>query len=130
LLRLLLCAFSLLLVDAVAAAAIAQSAPGQELFLKNCTTCHSLANDGVRRAGPHLDQIFGRRVGALDGFPYSEALKGAGFAWDADRLDGWLTNPQAFLPGTYMLYRQDDPVIRREIIDYLRAAASSGGTGS
>ena len=119
-LRTLLCAC--LLVPAVAEAA-AEPIGGAELFLKNCQTCHSLTDDGVRRAGPHLDQVFGRQVGALEGFPYSEALKDAGFAWDAERLDGWLTNPQAYLPGTYMLYRQDDPAVRQEIISYLQVAA-------
>ena len=119
-LRLLLCAFAL--IPAIAEAA-AEPTKGAELFLKNCQTCHSLTDDGVRRAGLHLQQVFGRQVGVLEGFPYSEALKGAAFSWDAEKLDAWLTNPQAHLPGTYMLYRQDDLAVRQAIISYLQAAA-------
>ena len=127
-LRQLLCACALLpVLAAPALGAEAEGTRGEELFRKNCKTCHSLTDDGVRRAGPHLAGVIGRQVGILDGFAYSEALKDASFAWDADRLDGWLTNPQAFLPGTYMLYRQADPAIRRDIIDYLQAAVGGAG---
>lgn len=100
-----------------------RAAASEDLYRKNCQTCHSLADDGVKRAGPSLHAIFGRKAGSVDGFPYSEALKQAGFAWTAEAMDAWLTNPQAYLPGTYMMYRQSDPEIRAAIIAYLQAAA-------
>ncbi|MGF1629091.1 MAG: c-type cytochrome [Kiloniellaceae bacterium] len=101
----------------------AQPAADEELFLKNCQACHSLVADGVQRAGPDLQQILGRKVGTLAGFPYSQALKDADFSWTAEAMDAWLTNPQAYLPGTYMMYRQGDPEVRGAIIRYLQAAA-------
>jgi len=100
----------------------AQSAADAELFRKNCQACHSLVADGVQRAGPDLQQILGRKAGTLAGFPYSQTLKEADFAWTAEAMDAWLTNPQSYLPGTYMMYRQDDPEVRGAIIRYLQAA--------
>jgi cytochrome c len=79
--------------------------------------------DGVQRAGPSLQRIFGRKAGTLADFPYSQALKEADFSWTAEAMDSWLTNPQSYLPGTYMLYRQDDAEVRGAIIRYLQAAA-------
>jgi cytochrome c len=99
----------------------AQPAADEALFRKNCQTCHSLVAGDVQRAGPSLDRIFGRKVGALAGFHYSQALKDADFAWTAEALDAWLTDPQGYLPGTYMLYRQSDPQVRGAIIRYLEA---------
>ena len=103
--------------------AAAQSAADEELFRKNCQTCHSLADDGVQRAGPTLQHLFGRKAGSVAGFAYSQALKDAEFAWTAEALDAWLTLPQSYLPGTYMMYRQADPEIRAAIIRYLQAVA-------
>jgi cytochrome c len=105
----------------------AQAAADEELFRKNCQTCHSLVADGVRRAGPNLHQVFGRKAGTLDDFPYSEALRQAGFAWTAEAMDAWLANPQSYLPGTYMMYRQADPEIRAAIIGYLQSVAGATG---
>jgi cytochrome c len=103
----------------------AQSAADEALFRKNCQACHSLVADGVQRAGPSLQRILGRKAGAMDGFPYSQALKDADFTWTAEALDAWLTDPQGYLPGTYMLYRQADPQVRMAIIRYLQGAAGS-----
>lgn len=105
----------------------AQAAADEELFRKNCQACHSLAAEAVRRAGPSLQQVFGRTAGTVVGFPYSVALKQADFAWTAEAMEAWLTNPQAYLPGTYMMYRQSDPEIRSAIIRYLLTA--EGATG-
>jgi cytochrome c len=99
----------------------ARSATDEALFRENCQACHSLVADGVPRAGPSLDQILGRKAGVLAGFPYSQALRNADFAWTAEALDAWLTDPQGYLPGTYMLYRQNDPQVRGAIIRYLQA---------
>jgi len=105
--------------------AAAPSAEDAELFRKNCQTCHSVADDGVQRAGPTLHLVLGRKAGKIAGFAYSQALKDADFAWTPEALDAWLTNPQSYLPGTYMMYRQNDPAIRTGIIRFLQEAAGS-----
>lgn len=115
------CMLALGIALLVAKPLTAQSADDEALFRKNCQTCHSLAADGVQRAGPSLQRILGRQVGALADFSYSQALQDADFTWTAEALDAWLTDPQSYLPGTYMLYRQSDPEVRGAIIRYLQA---------
>jgi cytochrome c2 len=34
----------------------------------------------------------------------------------------WITDPQAWVPGVYMFYKQRDVEVRRKIIEYLKAA--------
>ncbi len=69
-----------------------------------CRSCHLLTADGPGRVGPPLGGVFGRRAGSVEGFAYSEAMKNANFAWDAERLDQWLANPRDFLPGNRMSF--------------------------
>ena len=44
-----------------------------------------------------------------------------GMEWNEAALDVWMTNPQAWVPGVYMFYKQKDPEIRRKILVYLKA---------
>ena len=88
-------------------------------FADQCGACHALA-PGEQRMGPNLRGIFGRPAGTIAGFAYSPGFAAANWTWDAARLDAWLANPQALIPGTPMLYRQANPDIRRTIIAYLQ----------
>ena len=71
--------------------------------------------------GPNLIGIYGRVAGSLQGYPYSPALAGAGFVWDEQKLDAWLADPQAVVPGTTMRYHVSDPETRHRIIEWLKA---------
>ena len=53
-------------------------------------------------------------------FSLFRGLAKADFAWDEARLDAWLTNPQAVIPGVTMVYRQAKPETRAAIITYLK----------
>jgi cytochrome c2 len=44
-----------------------------------------------------------------------------GMEWNDAALDVWITNPQAWVPGVYMYYKQPDVEIRRKIVLYLKA---------
>jgi cytochrome c2 len=73
--------------------------------------------------GPNLRGIHGRPAGTIQGFVYSSAfLKSLkGMEWNDASLDVWITNPQKWVPGVYMFYKQPDPEVRRKIILYLKA---------
>lgn len=73
--------------------------------------------------GPNLRGVVGRRAGTVEGFSYSQTFMStlAGMDWNEAALNVWITNPQAWVPGVYMFYKQPDPEIRRKIILYLKA---------
>ena len=76
-------------------------APGRQLFEAKCTACHSLTEHKV---GPRLSDVFGRKAGSAEGFTYTPTLEQAGFTWDAEKLDAFLSGPMNFLPGTAMAF--------------------------
>jgi cytochrome c len=90
------------------------------LFRGQCGICHVAQANGPPMQGPNLAGVYGRKAGTLTGFKYSEGFAQADFVWDEARLDTWLTNPQAMLPGVVMTYRQANPAIRKTIIDWLK----------
>ena len=53
-------------------------------------------------------------------YKYSAGFAAADWAWDADHLDPYLTNPQSVIKGGVMAYRQAKPEVRQAIIAYLR----------
>lgn len=73
--------------------------------------------------GPPLRGVYGRLAGSVTGFPYSRAFKETlqGVVWTWQRLDVWLADSQAWVPGSRMFYQQSDTEIRRKIIAYLEA---------
>ena len=93
---------------------------GPTLFKQQCATCHTDNLTDQVRQGPSLFGIIGRHAGSADGFHYSAGFAKADFSWDATRLDAWMTNPQAMIPGAVMAYRQSKPEVRAAIIDYLK----------
>lgn len=100
------------------------AAEGETLFRQQCGACHTVKKDDRPRAGPPLFGVIGRKAGSASGFEYSDALRGAGFAWDAGHLERWLANSNEFLPGSYMNYRQDDGSVRKSIVNFLETSAT------
>jgi cytochrome c len=98
----------------------AKSPDGAALFKQQCATCHTTSLSDAPRQGPPLVQIIGRQAGKVEGFHYSPGLAQAGFTWDEGRLDAWLTNPQAVIPGAIMTYREAKAETRAAIIAYLK----------
>lgn len=73
--------------------------------------------------GPNLRGVVGRPAGSVEGYTYSKTMMATlkGMVWNEAALNVWITNPQAWVPGVYMYYKQPDPEIRRKIILYLKA---------
>jgi cytochrome c len=93
---------------------------GATLFKQQCATCHTINMSDPARQGPTLFKIVGRPAGKADGFHYSAGFAKADFVWDDARLDAYLANPQATVPGSIMAYRQPKAETRAAIIAYLK----------
>ncbi len=104
--------------------------PGAKLFGK-CARCHSLSADGIRRSGPHLKGLFGRKVGSVPGYNYSAALKQGDFSWNEKTLfELFDKGPDKYLPGTKMpLQRVPNAGQLAQLIDYLQQITTSDGAG-
>jgi cytochrome c len=103
---------------------------GKILWL-HCAACHDLerrprgsaADGALSKIGPHLQGVVGQRAGAVEGFPYSEALRSAGVTWDLNRLDQWLRDPASVIPGTLMVFAGiPSAADRRALLRYLEEA--------
>lgn len=92
---------------------------GKAFFDATCRRCHSTDADKASY-GPLLDGVIGRKAGTYPGYPYSEALKAAGFVWTPGALRAWIEDNDAFLPGTRMRHvGVTDPAVQDFILTYL-----------
>jgi len=98
----------------------AKPTEGATLFKQQCATCHFTKLSEPVRQGPSLFRIVGRPAGKVDGFHYSAGFAKADFARDDVRLDAWLANPEAIIPGAIVAYRQPKAETRAAIIAYLK----------
>jgi cytochrome c len=78
-----------------------QDGSGQQAFNNACRTCH-MVKEGDNRLGPHLAKVIGRKAGSLPDYGYSSAMKEAGFAWDREKLERFIANPDEVVPGNRM----------------------------
>jgi cytochrome c len=117
------CALLLLALVAVSAHADGDAKRGGQVF-RACMACHSVA-EGDHLTGPSLAHIWNHKSATVPGFQrYSDALKRANVVWDEATLDRWLTNPEAFAPGTSMTFAGlKEPKDRLDVAAYLRAVA-------
>jgi len=90
---------------------------GKEIFERRCTGCHALDSN---REGPRLRGVYGRKAGSVEGFEYTKGLSETGFTWDAVRLEKWLTDPEAMVPGTEMNFHVESARERADVIRYLQ----------
>ncbi|MCY4496685.1 MAG: cytochrome c family protein [Rhodospirillaceae bacterium] len=120
--------FALAAVFAVAVAgspavAAGDPAKGEKVFRK-CKACHTVKQGAKHKVGPNLHGVIGRQAGTAEGFKrYSKGLKTAGFTWDAELLDRYLTNPRKMIKGGRMVFpglkKERD---RADVIAYLMQA--------
>jgi len=97
-------------------------AKGAQLFATECGVCHSAKADGGAMMGPNLHGVIGRKSGSIPGFSYSQAMKNKGIVWDEANLQQMITQPQAFVSGTYMPYAgMADAASRKTVACFLSA---------
>ncbi|WP_372624369.1 hypothetical protein [Falsiroseomonas sp.] len=90
-----------------------------------CAACHALTGgDSGNMAGPHLHGLFGRRMGSLPGYEYSERLARGDIVWTRETVaDLFTRGPDVVTPGTKMpiqtLGNEED---LRALLDFLEAA--------
>ncbi len=80
----------------------------QERFLRGrsaaggCWVCHDLAGT-VKKVGPSLLGVYGRRSGLAPGYQGSPAMISASIVWDDRSLAAFLMDPVGFVPGNRMV---------------------------
>jgi cytochrome c len=97
------------------------AARGEKVY-QDCMICHSLDKNEI---GPRHRDVFGRKAGSVADYGYSAALKASSIVWNETTLDRWLTDPQALVPGTKMLFSVDDAQDRADVIAFLKEKAAS-----
>ncbi|ESQ82625.1 hypothetical protein AEAC466_15915 [Asticcacaulis sp. AC466] len=111
------------------AASPADIAAGKQVFAANCSLCHDASPAKAAFQGPALFGVVGRKVGSVEGFDYTEALKTAharGETWSDTNLDAYLADPQKAMPGTAMPVSVEDATERRTLIAYLSSLTGDG----
>ncbi len=76
---------------------------GRALF-RQCRSCHTVTAGGANLTGPNLHGVVGRPAGALPGYAYSAPMRQAGLVWEPAKLDAYLAEPRAVVPGTKMSF--------------------------
>ncbi|WP_374487913.1 c-type cytochrome [Zoogloea sp.] len=94
-------------------------ARGKDVFAQECAECHSV-RESKNKKGPTLFAILGRKAATQPDAVYSDALKGSGISWTADKLDPYITNPRKFVVGGKMKYDGlENAAERADLIAYL-----------
>ncbi len=97
--------FLALTTGAVPGHAEGDAKKGEETFISRCWSCHTVDQGGPDKIGPNLFGVFGATAGKR-AFSYelrhSSEIKESGIVWNDETLDGFLENPQKYLPGTKM----------------------------
>jgi cytochrome c len=82
----------------------AQDAAAGEKVFAQCRACHQVGETAKNAVGPHLNGLFGRAAGSVEGYNYSAANKNSGITWDEAVFKEYIQNPRAKIPGTKMIY--------------------------
>ena len=99
----------------------ADPAHGESLFEDMCLSCHIKAGGGQ---GPTLVGVVGRPAASATGAVYTKALQDSQLTWTPDKLDTFLVNPNAMVPGTAMPMSIPDAKDRADVVAYLASPAN------
>lgn len=92
--------------------------PADHVF-SSCSSCHNVRN-AQHAIGPDLYGVVGESVARHADYDYSQAMLDFGGTWSTERLNRFLENPSAVVPGTTMDHAGiEDASVRSEIIAFL-----------
>ena len=95
---------ALLIVLSASQAANAQDLSACERSFNKCRACHQVGETAKNGVGPELNGLFGRHTGAVEGYSYSAANKGANITWDEATFAEYIKDPKGKIPGTKMVF--------------------------
>ena len=91
---------------------------------KKCAACHSEEKGGPSKIGPPLWGVVGRDIASIEGFAYSDALRGKEGQWTYENIFEFIDGPKAWAPGTKMAFAGiKSPEDRADLLAYLRTLA-------
>jgi cytochrome c len=97
---------------------------GERIYQAQCYACHALEPGRNSAAGPTLNRIVDRAIAVEPGFNYSPALRRLAASqgrWTPEKLDRFLADPEAMVPGNEMGFEGlRDRGERRALIEWLR----------
>jgi cytochrome c len=109
----------------------AQDAAAGEKSFAVCRACHQIGPGAKIAVGPVLNGVVGRKAGTFPDYTYSPANKDSGLTWTPEELDKYLTNPQAVVPHTKMIFPGiKDAQKRKDVIAFLQQFNADGSKKS
>ncbi|MBI3504072.1 MAG: cytochrome c family protein [Proteobacteria bacterium] len=113
-------------LDPISPLLASANADAGKAVTKNCTSCHTFDKGAKNGVGPNLYGIVGNKRAHADGFGYSPAMVAAGGEWDYEKINAFVANPKAAVPGTRMAFAGlRKPEDRANLIAYLRTLSDS-----
>ena len=103
--------FILMVMVGARGASAADAAKGKALFESDCANCHTLHKNEPAKRGPHLENLFNRRYGAVEGFEYRMVWTAADPTWTPEQLNAYLN-----------IHGRFDVAGREDLIEYLKEA--------
>ena len=101
---------------------------GRGVF-RRCQACHKVGEAALtqRAVGPHLNGLFGRKAGSVEGFNYSKANRESGITWSEENFTDYIKNPRNYMKGTRMAFAgiRDEREIK-DLIAYLKQFQADG----
>lgn len=95
---------------------------GEAIFVRECAKCHQVGPQAKNRVGPQLNDLFGRKAGAVVNYKnYSEATRNAGFVWSPENFRQFIKDPRGMIIGTTQVYNgleNDDDITA--LIEFLQ----------
>ncbi len=88
------------MIASPAFAAEGDVAKGEKAYKTKCKSCHAV-KPNVKRVGPSLFGVIGRKCGTAPKVRFSKGYKAAceakSFTWDAAMIDEYIKDPKAFM---------------------------------